>query len=72
MRGECPTCGVLPSPVISCLLCWHEVYISLVSSSTPPQIVKLVFKSRFNLHASCLQEEEVEEFRVSCGPVSTF
>lgn len=25
----------------------------------------IVFESRFNLHASCLQEEEVEEFRVS-------
>lgn len=42
-----------------CLL-WHDVYIVL-STPTP----ELVFKSRFNLHASCLQEEEVEEFRVS-------
>ncbi|MEQ2170425.1 hypothetical protein GOODEAATRI_000139 [Goodea atripinnis] len=43
-------------------LWWHELYISLVSSfSTPPQIFKFVFKSRFNLPASCLQEEEVED-----------
>lgn len=42
-----------------CLL-WHDIYIVL-STPTP----ELVSKSRFNLHASCLQEEEVEEFRVS-------
>ncbi len=42
-----------------CLL-WHDLYIVL-STPTP----ELVFKSRFNLRASCLQEEEVEEFRVS-------
>lgn len=44
---------------------------SLVSSS--PLTPELVFESRFNLHASCLQEEEVEEFRVSlsCVPDSS-
>lgn len=54
----CPVSSHLQSfPV--CLL-WHDLYIVL---STPSP--ELVFKSRFNLHASCLQEEEVEEFRVS-------
>lgn len=49
-----------PSAVISCLyvVAWHGH--GLVHP-TP----ELVSKSRFNLHASCLQEEEVEEFRVS-------
>lgn len=42
-----------------CLL-WHD--LSIVLSTPTPE---LVLKSRFNLHASCLQEEEVEEFRVS-------
>ncbi|PWA23110.1 hypothetical protein CCH79_00002472 [Gambusia affinis] len=56
-------CVWLVSLSLLCV-CHCCVYISLVSSSTPPQIVKLVFKSRFNLHASCLQEEEVEEFRL--------
>lgn len=39
---------------------WHDIDIVL---SIPT--LELVSKSRFNLHASCLQEEEVEEFRVS-------
>lgn len=45
---------------------------SLVSTSCSLTL-ELVSKSRFNLHASCLQEEEVEEFRVSLSwlPVSS-
>lgn len=67
--GRCPMSGVLPSPFISCCLWWHDLYIVLSPPPLPPPpsspTLELVFKPRFNLHASCLQEEEVEEFRVS-------
>lgn len=64
-------------PISSHFFClwWHVLYIVLSPSRPPPPPrpsslvplnLELVSESRFfNLHASCLQEEEVEEFRVS-------
>lgn len=58
--GRCHMSGVVHLQSFPVCLLWHDLYIVL-STPTP----ELVSKSRFNLHASCLQEEEVEEFRVS-------